>query len=1017
MKSRKKLVFATNNAHKLEEARDIIADSFDILSLSDIGCNDDIPETADTLAGNALIKARWVRDRYGVDCFADDTGLMVDALDGAPGVLSARYAGPGHDSAANMAKLLADLDGEPNRNAHFSTVIALAADGEEHLFEGRVDGSIATEPHGTEGFGYDPVFVANESGRAFAEMTSDEKNAISHRGRAMRRLRDFLVLPLLTILFALGLNSAHAESWRFYPSYDGETYRIIDTKKNTYFLAQMETYPYYWKTAKYSLNLFCYDKEAEEMRHLNSSNILQKDVLANAEYNFENNYLLAAYRDGSIDIIRDNGEILSAPLLRTADVDLSRYITSITFLPGTNEVYIGTEFGYVVVDDRTGEIIRSRNFGFKVDAVTNFRNFIIISTDNKLYYGPLTARSLDDLTEMPGGDKTTRIVHTTATRAYVFTGDYNDKRISYISLKEGVPALGLLSRERELALERTYDGIIFYGGKYIRHFDATKEYKETLLTRPVDDRNTIAGSYNGRDFWFSHGKKGWTQKRAPATDGDPWTLTIDEFFPNASNVYIAGDMLYTDDYGMLVRNHGVTINFASSYMTAPDLLCGLKDMTWTPLSYGYRIPDSGMRFFLPEGIARDPNNPDHFYCGSDISGILRYDIKDPAKSLHMSQSEDVGKKFSGFVPVIDPSPTAFTNQSMFSAPRFDNDGNLWTAHIEPNHPSSETHAELWIWTPADRAASTSPTNFRPWKKLDIDGYRSGRQLSVTPLKHSKNKNLVAYTGGTSGSPLIILNHNGSPTAKADDRLAVMTDPTDQDGNKIEYKEIICMYEDPDTGTLWLGCTGGLYTVKPYETFDNPKSVERIKVSRNDGTNLADFLLEGTRINMITTDATGDKWFATMNGGVVRTSADGHTIKRTYTTSNSELPDNDIHAICYNPKTNSMMISTGLALCELFLDGNGNDVDDDKPRAYPNPVRPGYMGYVTIDNLPEGAMVKIADTAGNTIKELGAAPAGYVEWDLTNHTHKRVPGGVYHIIATNGDGYDKYAKVSKILVVN
>lgn len=187
------LVFATNNAHKLEELRRITGDKFTILSLSDIGCHEDIPETADTLEGNARQKARFVKEKYGYDCFADDTGLMVDALGGAPGVYSARYAGPGHDSRANMALLLANLEGETHRSARFVTCICLIKDGEEHIFEGRVEGEILTAPQGDAGFGYDPVFRPDESDRSFALMSADEKNAISHRGRATAALLDYLL--------------------------------------------------------------------------------------------------------------------------------------------------------------------------------------------------------------------------------------------------------------------------------------------------------------------------------------------------------------------------------------------------------------------------------------------------------------------------------------------------------------------------------------------------------------------------------------------------------------------------------------------------------------------------------------------------------------------------------------------------------------------------------------------------------------------------------------------------------
>lgn len=188
-----KLVFATNNAHKLEEIRAMLGSDMEVLSLSDIDCHDDIPETADTLEGNALIKARWVKERYGFDCFADDTGLEVTALGGAPGVHTARYAYPDrHDPEANTQKLLSELNGATDRSAQFRTAIALILDGEEHLFEGVVKGFISTEKRGTEGFGYDPVFMPEDLGRTFAELGTEVKNRISHRARAVAQLVGFL---------------------------------------------------------------------------------------------------------------------------------------------------------------------------------------------------------------------------------------------------------------------------------------------------------------------------------------------------------------------------------------------------------------------------------------------------------------------------------------------------------------------------------------------------------------------------------------------------------------------------------------------------------------------------------------------------------------------------------------------------------------------------------------------------------------------------------------------------------
>ena len=192
----KKIVFATNNKNKLAEIREMLAGTgFEVLSLADIGCHDDIPETAATLEGNALQKANYVYNKYATPCFADDTGLEVDALGGEPGVYSARYAGgEGHDSEANMAKLLAKLSGKSDRRARFRTVIALIEGGQEEpkLFEGIVTGEITADRRGGEGFGYDPIFRPDGHAETFAEMGHEMKNKISHRARAVAKLVEYL---------------------------------------------------------------------------------------------------------------------------------------------------------------------------------------------------------------------------------------------------------------------------------------------------------------------------------------------------------------------------------------------------------------------------------------------------------------------------------------------------------------------------------------------------------------------------------------------------------------------------------------------------------------------------------------------------------------------------------------------------------------------------------------------------------------------------------------------------------
>lgn len=188
----REIVFATNNANKLKEIKGIVEDRFEILSLNDINCHEEIEETGSTFQENALIKAKHVKEKYGYDCFADDSGLEVEALNGAPGIFSSRYAGENGNSIANINKLLINLQGKKNRNARFRTVIALIINGETHYFEGTVSGVIIDEKRGKNGFGYDPIFIPDGYQKTFAEIDEKEKNRISHRAKATEKLIEFL---------------------------------------------------------------------------------------------------------------------------------------------------------------------------------------------------------------------------------------------------------------------------------------------------------------------------------------------------------------------------------------------------------------------------------------------------------------------------------------------------------------------------------------------------------------------------------------------------------------------------------------------------------------------------------------------------------------------------------------------------------------------------------------------------------------------------------------------------------
>ena len=275
--------------------------------------------------------------------------------------------------------------------------------------------------------------------------------------------------------------------------------------------------------------------------------------------------------------------------------------------------------------------------------------------------------------------------------------------------------------------------------------------------------------------------------------------------------------------------------------------------------------------------------------------------------------------------------------------------------------------------------------------------------------------MIIYASGGYGSSIGVWYHGGTLDTESDDVVRIVSSFVDQDGSEFDCRYVRSMYEDRSTGRVWVLCQGGVFNFNPVEMANGNTTVRRVKVARNDGTNLADLLLDGVDVISVTVDPAGRKWFATNGGGIVVTSADGTKILNTYTTDNSGLPSNSIDAICYNPDNGSMMVSTGEGLVEAFLN-EAETSGKAQVRAYPNPVRPGYMGMVTIDMLPESSMVKIMDAAGRMVRELGEASGGSIEWDMTNYNRRRVPAGIYYILGTNGANQDAFTKMGKILVV-
>lgn len=1012
----KRLVFATNNKHKLAEARAILGDGLELVALSDIGCTEDIPETSDTLEGNALQKARYVHDHYGVECVADDTGLMVDALGGEPGVLSARYAGPGHDSKANMAKLLGNMQGVTARDAHFSTVLAYVTDSAEHLFEGRVDGSIAEAPDGNDGFGYDPVFIAQETGRTFASMTPAEKNAISHRGRAFKKffewLRTAATIILLLVLPSLAPAGAGAAQWRQQLVYDGQADRVIDTPNYTYFLLCKQTYiplgAVY--TIKYG-SLYRYDKRNKEWSWLNHDNGLSENTPVEIEYDFRNRLLVVAYDNGNIDLITDRGDKINIPGLKMAGANMPTDVKSIS-IDGNSDIWVATSTGYVRLDPRKGEVATSRNYGRNIMCVTKWDGKLWVGTEDGLYYGDEQSSDLSSFTKVGDRDKVRKFIHWGSERLGVVSGDWYTRLFFQLTPSADGYSTILCSLGPERSMERGSDGILLSGTSGHQWLD---DKGVAHRIRLAVDRTTpylALGSVNGSDIWVSEYREGiW---RADYDyQSQKTTVTMDKYYPNASHAFLCPEMTYNANHGLLVRNHGNQYDFNGALTMFDDQLSVYRDGTWTPLSIPLTASDPDEIYNLrdPMGVAVDPQNPDLIYGGSLTTGFLRLDLKNPENSIRFSRSNDPAAGKPGFITIAEPA--AVWNQSCyFAVPCFDSYGILWTMNFNQDNPD----AKVYYWMPEDRKATTSWANYRPMRSVTFQGVKITGQSKILPLTYSGHRNIIVIDGGDYRGPITVWDHNATPSDRSDDRLVTVANIYDQDGNEVDYFRFNSIWEDPATGRIWVSCEKGVFHFSVEDFLKGGNTVRRVKVPRNDGTNLADYLLDGAYVTMVTSDPTGQKWFGTLGAGIVVTSEDGREIIKTYTTDNSGLPDNNIYGICHNPDNGSMMISTGKGLVEFFLPSSATEKGS-KVRAYPNPVRPEFLGVVTIDGLPQKGMVKIVDAYGNTVKDLGPASGGEVTWDLTGNSGRRVPSAIYYVIGTNGPDLDKFGKMTKILVVN
>lgn len=827
----------------------------------------------------------------------------------------------------------------------------------------------------------------------------------------MKLIRHILTLALL--ITAAAANAAITGQWMLHPTFDNSVRRVISTGKRVYFMGYNQSYnPAISVKNSTDQTLFYYDIEGDELIAANRGANLTETAVDRIEYNAGRGYLMIVYSNYDIDLLFDSGEVANIPALKHADIPGSKKVNSISFDSAHDNAWLATDFGYIVINDRKMEVEDSRNYGVPFVAAGRIGDVVMLVTESVTYLGDANEKRLNisDYTRHSDYIGNAGIYPLSEKRALINTTDaqhFNNLKI--------VEFNGLTTRYvnegrvwGELVINPSEKGYIAFYGSASLQYTPTSDYF-THAPRPEIDKEVMSGAtWDQQEYFVVLPRKGLHSFTA---DG---TVTRDFMLPNAPNAYWSRGMAYHPVYGMLVNSHGVDAAFSGTGVNSisePILLSALKDGNWTPMSPAYRNPEATQVGYNPLGLLIDPADSRYVWSGSNYSGITRLNLEDPKDILHYSFPGDPTSSLPGYVQTSDIQ-SAWSRLCHFSAPKLDAQNTLW-CHF---HNADNTNTlELRYMTDADRKASVNAASARPWQKLLIPDVASNLSAVFLPLTSSANRNLLLYI---KQETIMVYNTNGTPGTTGDDQKATVTGNVfDQDGGEVSLYLANCAYEDPSTGFVWFGTSSGVYYLQPRSILKGQRNVNRIKVARNDGTSLADYLLNGVGVNSIIADPEGRKWFGSAGAGIVVTSSDGRNVLGEFTTSNSGIPSDNVYSLCYNPSSRSVMVSTDKGLAELFLGGASGVSDGEQSvRAYPNPVAPDYYGWVTIDGLPDNSLVKIVDAQGNLVRELGRAEAGSIQWDVNNLYNRRVKTGVYYILSSPASGSGD-SNVAKILIMN
>ena len=814
-----------------------------------------------------------------------------------------------------------------------------------------------------------------------------------------------LILYLTIIIPVYSFDS----KWKIHPVFDEEVTQVVETLTYVYFTSrQMPENE--WNEV--FLSLFRFDKKSEELLSLSTSNFLNGNSVRDVAYNPGKGYLAVLYKDYNIDLLFNDGTVKNIPSYSKSSFGYDKTVNSMSVDQEKDRLYLATDFGYIAINDKKYEVGESRIYDVPVQSFGRLGNYYLLIKDNKIFTSPSSAPRLgiDDYDEIGKTQGKSQIYPLSDNTGVIISGEGQRKTVKKISYNGDEFIVEDLFSDKIYNAGFNSTGLAVTSGEKLYQFNKDGSY--SFIERPAEFLNSAAVSDNLSEIWDGKKRKGLGSVKLA---GGQWKVTRDYMLPNSPATFASVSYANHPDKGLLVLNYGYNPQTLGLNEAIPFELSSYKQGRWSNHAPSYTNPSRTEIMLLTNGMAVDPDNPSLVYISSCHNGIVRLNLDNSQDIIHMSRPNDPDAGKSGFIPLVKTSDF-LPYLANFSAPYFDAKGNLWMNYADWDD-QYDPNPHLYCWTREARRSTTSSSDIKLPQLVEVDiEVPVSNTAFVVPLLKSGNGCLVHVRSHYDES-LILIDTNGTPTDTSDDTVYKFPEFRDSDGNSVDVHNIRFVWEDPSTGYVWVGHLNGVFYFIPSQVTGGNFEVNRIKVSRNDGTNLADYLLDGVTVNQMATDSDGRKWFATAGGGLICTSSNGREIIEEFNTSNSPLPDDVVYGLAYDKLSNSLMISTADGFAEYSLPVSSSSGSKKDVKAYPNPVRPEFSGYVTITDIPEGSLVKITDVAGNLVKDLGIMSGFEILWDISDSHFNRVKSGVYHILVSPGNQNGNYTAVGKILVIS